>query len=330
MKNKISLGKIFFFVVIVAAIFYGFKHFGETADVVKALIHGDWRWVSLALIIQISYFPFYAKYLKVCFDYFQLGYSQKRLMQVFLATKFTNIVFPLATVGQVALFTAEAKREGDSGTSATFAAGLAMIVDVISFWIVSLVPILILEKNHILKPYYLYAFLILSFAVVILTVFILLYFKNKKFAKVAFGFFSRNMNKFGTSLEKEEVPIMAGKLRHYLPKLLGYSIFLQIMNISTLFLLYLAFGQTLYLSNVVTSYTIGMLFTIVSITPQGAGFAEAAMVLAMVASGMPLSNAILITAAFRGLQIALPFFVGFVYFQKLKLLSDNKKVISKT
>jgi uncharacterized protein (TIRG00374 family) len=324
MKNKISLGKIFFFIIIVAAIFYGFKHFGETADVVRALIQGDWRWVSLALVVQILYYPLYAKYLKLCFDYFQLGYSQKRLMQVFLATKFTNIVFPLATVGQVALFAAEAKREGDSGTSATFASGLAMIVDVISFWIVSIIPIFILEKNHVLKPYYLYAFLILSFAALVLTIFVLLYFKNKKFAKIAFGFLSKNMNKLGTDLPDERVPVMAGKLRTYLPKLLGYSLLLQVFNIATLFLIYLAFGQNLYLSNVITSYTIGMLFTIVSITPQGAGFAEAAMILAMVASGMPLSNAILITAAFRGLQIALPFLVGFVYFQKLKLLSNKK------
>ena len=325
MKNKISFGKIFFFIIIVAACWYAFKHFGETADVAKALIQGDWRWISLALILQVIYYPIYGRYLKLCFDYFQLGYTKGRLMQVFLATKFTNIVFPLATVGQVALFAAEAKRKRGSATAATFASGLAMIVDVISFWIVSLVPIFILERNHILTPYYLYAFLILTFAVIGLSTFILLYFKNKKFAKIAFGFFSKNMNKFGTSLEKEEVPVMAGKLRNHLPKLLGHSIILQIINISTLFLIYLAFGQFSYLSNVVTSYTIGMLFTIVSITPQGAGFAEAAMVLAMVASGVPLSNAILITAAFRGLLIALPFFVGFVYFQKLKLLSDNKK-----
>jgi len=324
MKNKISLGKIFFFIVIVAAIFYGMKHFGETANVVRALIQGDWRWVSLALIVQVAYYPLYAKYLKLCFDYFQLGYSQKRLMQVFLATKFTNIVFPLATVGQVALFAAEAKREGDSGTSATFAAGLAMIVDVISFWIVSLVPIFILEKNHVLKPYYLYAFLILSFAVIILTTFILLYFKNKKFAKIAFGFLSKNLNKLGTDLPEETVPVMAGKLRIYLPKLLGYSLLLQVFNIVTLIFIYLAFRQNLYLISVITSYTIGMLFTIVSITPQGAGFAEAAMVLAMVASGIPLSNAILITAAFRGILILLPFFAGFTYFQKLKLLSSKK------
>lgn len=320
-RYPISFGKIFFLLILGAALWYAFTHLDQTKQIVTALTKGKIEWVLLALVVQCFYYFIYTKYLQTCFDYFETKYSKTRLLMIFLASKFTAIVLPLATVGQIALFVAEAKKEEKPVVSATFAAILAMVTDMIAFWIVSLLPLFVFGERNNISSYYLTVFTI--FTIVVLALFVIgyFYFKNRKFAHLVFDWISKSLKKFNIELPVEEYPkYVSGRGRKILPKALGYSLLLQVLQIIILGLMFLAFGQASHLNGVLIAYTVGILFTILSITPQGVGVSEAAMVLTMVASGIPLENAVLITVGFRGLLYLLPVIPGFFAFNRLKLL----------
>ena len=324
MKNKYSFGKILFLLILVVAGYVLFKHFDQSKQIIDALTAGDWRWVMLAVIVQIFYYPLYAKYLKIYFNFFGLNYTFKNLLQLYCASKFTDVALPIATVGKVALYSAEAKKEGKPVVSATFAALTVAIGDLAIFWVIALLPFLFFGDNHVAGGYYKTAFLIFTLIVFVLGTVALLYMKNRKFGKKIFDWLSGSLKKFGIDLPGEESPKVSGRIREYLPKAFYLGLILQLINIVTLGLILLAFGQGSHLYQTLIFYAVGTLFTVVSITPQGAGVAEGAMTLAMTSLGMPVGNALLIVLSYRGILYWIPFILGFWPFHRLNLFNQTK------
>jgi uncharacterized protein (TIRG00374 family) len=66
----------------------------------------------------------------------------------------------------------------------------------------------------------------------------------------------------------------------------------------------------------VTGYAIGVLFWLVSLTPQGIGIVEGVMALAYASLDVPAERATLIALAFRGLAFWLPMAAGAVWMGK--------------
>jgi uncharacterized membrane protein YbhN (UPF0104 family) len=66
-----------------------------------------------------------------------------------------------------------------------------------------------------------------------------------------------------------------------------------------------------------------MLFWMVSITPQGIGMVEGAMVLVCTSLGVPAAEATAITLAFRGLSLWLPLLVGFFLLRRLRTFRSD-------
>jgi hypothetical protein len=62
----------------------------------------------------------------------------------------------------------------------------------------------------------------------------------------------------------------------------------------------------------------GVLFWIVSITPQGIGVVEGTMALVFTSLGIPAERATLIALSFRGLTFWLPLLVGFLLLRRVR------------
>lgn len=129
--------------------------------------------------------------------------------------------------------------------------------------------------------------------------------------------------------EIETVFIEAGNdLKSNSRKILpGFCIALgtHLINLVTFALIYLAFTGHFNLFAILAGYVAGLLFTIVSITPQGVGVAETVMVATLHSFGLPVPQAAVITLAYRGLLYWLPFFLGFYFFSRLELKSNTNK-----
>ena len=72
----------------------------------------------------------------------------------------------------------------------------------------------------------------------------------------------------------------------------------------------------------VAGYAMGVLFWIISITPQGIGVVEGMMTLTFASLGVPIESATVISLAFRGLTFWLPLGIGFILLRRLKIVWD--------
>src|SRR5690606_5437862 len=60
-----------------------------------------------------------------------------------------------------------------------------------------------------------------------------------------------------------------------------HVVLIELIDILMLYYLFIAFGYTVYPGILITVYAISILFTLISITPSGVGFVEAAMILVL-------------------------------------------------
>jgi glycosyltransferase 2 family protein len=107
----------------------------------------------------------------------------------------------------------------------------------------------------------------------------------------------------------------------------GYTLASQIINILCLWLLFLAFNQPITIGPLVAGYAIGILFWIVSITPQGIGVVEGVMTLVYTSFGIPAAVATTVTLTFRGLSFWLPFTIGFFLLRRIKTFETDRKSV---
>ena len=98
---------------------------------------------------------------------------------------------------------------------------------------------------------------------------------------------------------------------------LGLAFVNKVILISILSLLFLAFGLKFDLGVVVSGFTLGYLFTIISPTPSGIGVMEGMMTLALNSLGVELESAAILTLAFRAITFWVPFFLGMAAFRAL-------------
>jgi uncharacterized protein (TIRG00374 family) len=335
MKIKASLGKIIFFLFLLVFIWILITRFGQTKQIVMVLSSGRWYWILLAVICQIFYYPFYAGFIEFIVNIFGMVFSKKKIMMINIASKFTDVALPLATFGQVAVFVRNAKKEKLPAIDAGIAIVFALLSQVTAFLFLSIIVASILSFFGEQRAYLLIPILFLSLVVTIAVWFLirLSLFKKKpnklilwvvkKISKIAgqgdmsLAEIEKIFMETGTDLRKANKKIWKALLLAFMTHLI---------NLLTLSFVYLAFVGTLNPLAVIGGYVACLLFTIVSITPQGVGVAETVMVATFRSFGLDLSQAAVITLAYRSLLYWLPMFVGFYVFSRLELKEENKTV----
>jgi phosphatidylglycerol lysyltransferase len=90
----------------------------------------------------------------------------------------------------------------------------------------------------------------------------------------------------------------------------------------------LAFNQSVSPTIAVAGFAVAGLFNLVSITPQGIGVVETVMSATLTALGIPATTAALVTLAYRGVSLWLPFFIGFVLMRRVKAFGTTERTRS--
>ena len=113
--------------------------------------------------------------------------------------------------------------------------------------------------------------------------------------------------------------------RGQLARTLALSLVAYIVDLSSLYTLFLAFHKAIGLGVLVAGFAIGILFWIISITPQGIGVVEGAMALVYASLGVPAARATTVTLAFRGLTFWLPLVIGFFLLRRVKSFGAEQR-----
>ena len=110
----------------------------------------------------------------------------------------------------------------------------------------------------------------------------------------------------------------------------GIALVAHIINLGTLYCLFLAFHRHVGLGTVMAGYAVGILFWIVSITPQGIGVVEGLMALTFTSLGFPGAVAATVAIAFRGLTFWIPMLLGFLAIQRLHVVGTSRISLTET
>jgi phosphatidylglycerol lysyltransferase len=103
-----------------------------------------------------------------------------------------------------------------------------------------------------------------------------------------------------------------------LSRTLAVALSAHLVDLASLYVLFLAFHEPVGIGVLVAGYAMGMLFWIVSITPQGIGIVEGMMALVYTSLGVPAAQATVVALAFRGLTFWLPLLIGFILLRQVK------------
>jgi uncharacterized protein (TIRG00374 family) len=320
-------------VVLLIGIVFIFVNIAEVQAVIETLKRGDWRFILLALVVQVFWmFNVTASFWSV---YRALGVEEslERMFVLINAANFLNVVAPSGGMGGVAVLISEARRRNYSSARVTVAGGLVILLDYLAFLCVLSVGLLILFRRNNLNSAELIASAILLMVAIVLGTLIYLGMHSANSMGIALAWMARLVNRLlwpfihRAYLSEERAHSFAHEASAGLyllrqdPKRIRVPILLGLSNklllIVILLLSFVAFKVPFSLGTLVGGFSIGYLFYIVSPTPAGIGFVEGALTLGLHSLNVPLGEATVITLAYRGVTFWAPLLVGMIAFRWL-------------
>jgi glycosyltransferase 2 family protein len=324
------------FLVAVALLFgvvFIITQFSEVQEIIETLKRGDWRFLTLAALVQAAWFANVAFSFWVIYRLLGLEESPLELVKTATAAIFLNVVAPSGGMGGVAVFIAQARQRGYSSGRAAIAASLYIFFDYLGFLSILALGLLVLFRRNNLDAVEIAASIIML--LIFLGMSILLYLAMR--SEAAFGrtlvWLARRINAVALLLGKHD---FLSEERAYTfardaaegltqlrqaPRGLLKPAILGLTNktlMLTLFaLMFLAFNIPYSPGTIVAGFSTSFLFTVVSPTPSGIGVVEGLLTLTLRSLNVSLEAAAVVTLAYRGYTFWIPLLVGMLAFRRL-------------
>jgi len=332
--NRSRIYQILFLVLSVVFIYILFTHFGEFKSALVTLSGGVWYFLLAALMLQVIGIVNKGALFHALYDYFSVKDTLKKFIKIALASNFLNLVAPTAGFSGMALFVSEAKDQSVT-KSKVIIINLVYYFLVYGFFLfVLLFGLFYLFFNQQLQNYQLVTAGILFGIISAMLVFLIISIRGIVRFKKLIGFLATVVNfvpkilvrrkiieesqiRFLANETSELSRMVVGKWRGLMLPILHVAL-MEIIDILTLYYLFLAFGYYVYPGILITAYAVGFLFQLVSITPSGIGVVEATMIVVLTGMKVPVEIATIVVLGYRFITFWLPFFAGFEAFRMLK------------
>lgn len=331
--NDLLMRKFFLIVVLFLGVALVILSFGELQTILQTLEQANFWFVLLALILEGAWFVNMGRMYRSVFHLLGMEDSTRNLTLVAAAAIFVNIVTPMAGIGGIALFAAEARRRGQPAGKATVAGPLFLLFDQASFLIVlALGMIVLIRRNNLSAGEITAAVILLAVACAIAFFLYLGYrsaarlgdllarlavFANRllrpllhhdKFSEARAHEFAMEIGEGLSGLTEKPLsllePVFFG--------LVGKALLMGILICS-----FLAFNVAFTAGTIVGGFSVGYLFLVVSPTPSGIGVVEGVMALALASLRVVWSQAVIITLVYRAITFWAALAVGAAAFRKL-------------
>jgi phosphatidylglycerol lysyltransferase len=305
----------------------------EVEHLVATLLQGNLAWIAAAVAVQAVYYLAYTGLYVSAFRSVDVAARLTGTLPLVFTSLFVNVVAPTGGATGAAVFVDDASRRGQSAARAATATLIVLLCDFAAFALILLAGLAYLLTYHDLKPYELIASVILLAMVAGLGFGLGLALWRVTWVERILGAVRRVVNRVGRLLHRpdvlrpdwaldttRELSSAAQALRAHPGRLtatFGFALLAHGLDLLTLRILFLAYGQAVSPGVLVAAYSIGILFWIVSITPQGIGVVEGMMALVLISLGIPSAQATVVSLAFRGLSFWLPLLVGAVTVRRL-------------
>jgi len=320
------------------------SHFAEVEKIAVILQRGDWRFLLLAVILLLIWLINMAGSFKSIFTVLGLDESFLRLLVLVTAANFINVVAPSGGIGGITIFIAEARQKGKTGARALVAGALFVIFDYFGFFLFLGLGLLVLFRRNILGGTEITASVILFLLWLGMSVLVYLGIKSEQALSDALAWVARTGNRVlkpfrrvkkfneqgARSIAHDAVEGL-NEIRKR-PLELIYPFLLALSNKTILLLIFFALFKAYQvpasIGTLIAGTSLAYLFQIVSPTPSGIGIVEGILTLAFRSMYIPVSEALVITLAYRGVTFWLPLFLGTIAFHWVGPQGDQAIEIS--
>jgi uncharacterized protein (TIRG00374 family) len=305
------------------------SHFNDLADVAGVLRRGQPGWIVVALVLQLLWFLNQAVLYRSIYHLLGLPARTLRLLPIVLASNFLNFVTPSASLGAVALFLDDARQRGLDPARVALASVVRLVLNLVWFGILLTFTLTVLARRmQLMVEYVLAASVLLAAAVLLIGGLVLAALRPDLVARplgwvgglvdhVGRALLHRNLfaekraRRFGMQFGEAASALWAGRRR--LPQPWLHVMLFDALQVGVLYALLRAFpddGAAISPVTLVVVFTIGVLFSVVAVTPQGLGVVEVTLLGAFTMFGLPMGRAAVVVLAYRGFSFWTPLLVG--------------------
>jgi glycosyltransferase 2 family protein len=319
--------------VLLLGVLFIISRFTEVQAIVDTFQRGDWRFLALALGIQILWLLNLGAIFQAIYRILGMDGKSIYLFRLATAAGFVNVIAPSGGMSGVTVLIADAKRRHYSTARATVAGAMFVLFDHAGFLCVLTLGLSVLfRRNSLGWPEMIASLIIFTIAVVIATL-LYLAMKSAKSLGQALALMVRMVNMIIKPFTKRQylseirahsfAQDAADGVRSMRknPRSLLTPFILALVNklllIAVLWLVFLAFKVNYSVGTIVAGYSIAHLFLIVSPTPSGIGIVEGMLTLSLTSLYVPLSAATVVVLAYRGITFWVPLLVGMVSLRSL-------------
>lgn len=332
--------KVLWIVVSVIFIVVLVKQFGKLSTAIETLSHGTWYFLLAVIAIQAIGIVNRGAFYWSLYEFFSIKEDLRRMTILSLSSNFINLTAPSGGLAGLAIFVSEAEHHGMTKSKSTFINLFGYFLIYALFILVLLFGLFYLLFNHQLQTYQLVSASVV-FGMILLLLFIMIISieeaarlkKLLKFFAAIINFILRILQGKKFLIKHSDVHIASSEINDcldvveknwkglWLPAF--HVILMEIIDLLTLYYLFLAFHYPIYPGILITVYAISVLFSLVSVTPAGVGIVEAAMILVLTNLKVPVELATIVVVGYRLITFWIPFALGYFSFkiyQKEKLL----------
>jgi len=305
------------------------SHLSDLADLVGVLQQGQPGWIIVALMLQLLWFLNQAALYQSIYQLLGLKARTARLMPIVMASNFLNFVTPSASLGAVALFLGDARQHGLDPGKVVLVSVVRLVLNLIWFGMLLTFSLTVLwTRMELLLEYLVAASLLLAAAALVIGGLALAALRPDFLARLlgwVGGLADRLVGtvlhrdlstkeraaRFGMQFGQAASALWMGRAR--LPRPWLHVMLFDALQLGVLYAMLRAFpgdGAAVSLLTLIVVFTLGVLFSVVAVTPQGLGMVEVTLLGAFTMVGLPMGRAAIVVLAYRGFSFWTPLLVG--------------------
>ncbi len=328
--------KLVFGIIIVVALVVVFMRGDSFFQLIETMQQGSMVPLVIAIVSQLCKYFSQSFAFSNSFKTVDERIKPRDTINLVFGMFFMNTVAPSVGASGIVLVVDDARRRGISTGRATSAAVLMQISIDTGFLVIMILGFIVLGITGSFNPWWLLFALLDGVLVGAMT--LLLVLGNKKpaalhaFLEKIEHLVNRVLLKF-----KRQPKLWADDLVESFSEASGdiarnprkavkvflFSVIASACELTCFILCGIAFGVET-MPALVGGYVVATLFAMVSITPQGVGFVEAAIVVLMTAYGVSAAAATAVGIVYRGLVFWMPFIIGAVLINRTKTFGRSK------
>ena len=325
---------LFVIVVIIAA-----AQFTSPSAVGLRLAGLRWDWMLVALLAQFVCIALFGGLYRHAFRSVGMPAGARRMVSVLLASIFVKTVVPLGGASSMAVFVDDADSRGQSGARAAAGTIAVTAIDLTVALPVIVFGGVVLALRGQLAPYLVVGAAMYIGVVAVLIAGLALAGRHPAAVARALRPARSVVNAIGRVFRRPEIVSLAWVQRqasqfaaaaaaiphhwHEVALAAGFSLAQRLVNGIGLWALFLALGRPADPTVVLAGLGASIVFFVVAIVPDGNGAVEGAMALTFVGLGVDATTAVMVTLAYRLLNVWLPVILGFFAARRLRLFSGQ-------